>query len=279
MSDHKITTLLFDCDNTLVLSEKLAFEACAKLANEILDQYHIPVHYTGHELFTKFVGQNFRGMMTALKTEHSLSELSDAELNACVAREQEAVIDKINEALEPCVGVMDVLKDLANSKRFELAVVSSSALKRVQASLEKVGMAGYFGDRVYSAATSLDKPTSKPDPAIYLHACRVMGKQPSECVAIEDSKSGTTSAVRANIRTVGYVGSYESTEQKEMTGILTEVAANVADQDKAAQDKHPNPDGLPIPIVIMEQWSTVEFESCLQALEEKPYVPFLPKTV
>jgi len=37
----QITTLLFDCDNTLVLSEELAFEACAELANEILASRNI----------------------------------------------------------------------------------------------------------------------------------------------------------------------------------------------------------------------------------------------
>lgn len=38
----QITTLLFDCDNTLVLSEELAFEACADLANEILEAKGLP---------------------------------------------------------------------------------------------------------------------------------------------------------------------------------------------------------------------------------------------
>ena len=38
----QITTILFDCDNTLVLSEELAFEACAELANEILESKNIP---------------------------------------------------------------------------------------------------------------------------------------------------------------------------------------------------------------------------------------------
>jgi beta-phosphoglucomutase-like phosphatase (HAD superfamily) len=35
LSDQEV---FFDCDNTLVLSEPLAFEVCAKLANEILVQ-------------------------------------------------------------------------------------------------------------------------------------------------------------------------------------------------------------------------------------------------
>ncbi|KAF7357882.1 Haloacid dehalogenase-like hydrolase [Mycena venus] len=190
-----ITTLLFDCDNTLVLSETLAFEACAELANEILAAQGISDRYTGHALFTEFVGQNFRGMMSSLQQKYSL-DLPPATFDAYVTREEDQVIGKIRAALEPCVGADTELARLAASgRKFEMAVVSSSAGRRVEASVDKVGMDKYFPrNRIFSAATSLEKPTSKPDPAIYLHACKVLGKQPGECVAIEDSKNGTLSA-------------------------------------------------------------------------------------
>ncbi|KAJ7213006.1 HAD-like domain-containing protein [Mycena pura] len=242
----KITTLLFDCDNTLVLSETLAFEACAELANDILAAQGIADRYTGHALFTEFVGQNFRGMMSSLQRKHNF-QLSPDEVNVYVLREEDQVIGKLRAALEPCVGVDKELADLAAAERFELAVVSSSAKRRVEASVEKVGMGKYFpSSKIFSAATSLEKPTSKPDPAIYLHACKVLGKQPGECVAIEDSKSGTLSAVRAGIYTVGYVGSYEPEKQDEMRAVLKDAGA------------YP----------IMTDWS--EFSGCLEHIEKLP---------
>ncbi|KMU90628.1 hypothetical protein CIHG_08439 [Coccidioides immitis H538.4] len=85
------------------------------------------------------------------------------------------------------------------------AVVSSSALRRVRASIEKVDQDKYFPkDHIFSAATSLEKPTTKPDPAIYLHTLKVLNKEPTECVAIEDSKSGALSAIRAGIPVIAY---------------------------------------------------------------------------
>ena len=54
----KITTILFDCDNTLVLSEDLAFEACAEVANSVLAKNGIPDRYTGPQLIREFVGMN-----------------------------------------------------------------------------------------------------------------------------------------------------------------------------------------------------------------------------
>lgn len=223
---EQITTLLFDCDNTLVLSESLAFEACADLANEILESKGFEERYTGPQLLDEFVGQNFRGMMTSLQKKYGYS-MSDEELNKYVTSEEDAVIAKLKAALVPCEGIDKELADLAASGKYHMAVVSSSALRRVQASIDKVGQAHYFGKDVFSAATSLEKPTSKPDPAIYLHAMKVLGKKADECVAIEDSKSGATSANRAGIPTVGYVGSYPEHEHEKMMKVLKEAGCGV----------------------------------------------------
>ncbi|KAI7543306.1 hypothetical protein KC317_g16337, partial [Hortaea werneckii] len=58
-----IKYLLFDCDNTLVLSEDLAFAGCATLANEILSAHNIPHRYTGPTLQHEFVGMGFKGQL------------------------------------------------------------------------------------------------------------------------------------------------------------------------------------------------------------------------
>ncbi|KAJ5043175.1 uncharacterized protein L3040_004556 [Drepanopeziza brunnea f. sp. 'multigermtubi'] len=221
-----ITTLLFDCDNTLVLSEELAFEACAELANEILASRNIPDRYTGPQLLHEFVGQNFRGMMVSLKAKFKY-EMDDAELEKYVSSEEDKVIAKLKAQLKPCVGADQELEKLAREGKYKMAVVSSSALRRVVASIEKVGQDKYFGKDVYSAATSLEKPTSKPDPAIYLHAMKELGVTAEECVAVEDSKSGATAAFRAGIKTIGYTGAYEKHEEERMTKVLTDAGCVV----------------------------------------------------
>jgi len=239
----KITTLLFDCDNTLVLSEELAFEACADLANEILSAKGLPERYTGPQLLNEFVGQNFRGMMVSLKAKYKY-EMADSELEGYVSKEEDKVIAKLKAALRPCVGVDDELEKLAKEGKYKLAVVSSSALRRVRASVEKVGQDKYFEhEHVFSAATSLPKPTSKPDPAIYIHAMEVLGKKAEECVAVEDSKSGATAAFRAKIKTIGYTGSYEPEKEEEMRKVLEDAGC----------------------VVVMKDWT--EFEGALAKIE------------
>ncbi|KAK0615954.1 HAD-like domain-containing protein [Bombardia bombarda] len=228
----KINTILFDCDNTLVLSEELAFEGCAELINEIAATKNVPLQepFTGDKLITEFVGQNFRGMMVSLQQRYSFSMTPD-ELNDYVRREEDVVIAKLKAKATSCPGVDAVLERLAAQKEYHLAVVSSSALRRVQASIDKVGQAKYFGGDVFSAATSLPTPTSKPDPAIYLHAMKTLGKSAEECVAVEDSKSGTLSGTRAGIKVIGYVGPYKDDEKVKMEKVLREAGAVVVMQD------------------------------------------------
>lgn len=244
MSGQKITTILFDCDNTLVLSEELAFEGCADLINKICKERNVKIEkpFTGETLITEFVGQNFRGMLVTLQKQNNF-EIGPEDLEKYVVMEEDVVIAKLKESLKPCVGVDAELEKLAASGKYHLAVVSSSALRRVKASIEKVGQDKYFGNDVFSAATSLPKPTSKPDPAIYLHALKTLGKTAEESVAVEDSKSGTLSGARAGMKVIGYVGPYADDKKAEMEKVLRDAGA----------------------VVVMKEWS--EFPAALEQIE------------
>jgi len=244
-----IKYILFDCDNTLCLSEKLAFEACSDLTNELLEKHGIEAHYSPHDLLENFVGQNFRGMMVGLQKKHNFT-MSPEELNEYVDKELGAVTAKLREKCQPCEGAPEELEKLNQEGKYPMAVVSTSAKPRVVASLEKTDMMKYFlNEHVFSAATSLNPPSSKPDPAIYLHACKVLGVEPGDCVAVEDSKSGATAAKRAGIPLIGYVGVYMLEEGKDkeqqMVKVLTEECNAKA---------------------IMYNWS--EFQDCLKKVEE-----------
>lgn len=220
-----VTHILFDCDNTLVLSEDLAFDACAEVMNRVLEAHGVPDRYTGPQLIQDFVGMNFRGMLQALAQTRSLTITPEDE-EKYVKEEEDQVIATLLDKAQPCDGCSPELQRLYEEGKYGLAVVSSSALRRVEASVEKVGHDVYFPrGHIFSAATSLPTPTSKPDPAIYKHALEVLGKRPEECVAVEDSKSGTLSAVRAGIPVMGYVGSYVPEKQAEMKQALLAVGA------------------------------------------------------
>lgn len=220
-SFHQIKYLLFDCDNTLVQTEALAFAGCASLVNEILASHGLSYRYSGQEMQRNFVGMNFRALISSLASIHGFT-LSHNEIETYSQRELQTIISMIRARAEPCVNANDVLQRLQQqSAKYGMAVVSSSALSRVRASLKKAGQEAFFDeDKIFSAATSLPVPTSKPDPAIYLYACEQLAVQPNECLAVEDSKSGATAAMRAGIPVLGYVGAYEDEKEKMEIDIM-----------------------------------------------------------
>jgi HAD superfamily hydrolase (TIGR01509 family) len=221
--------VLLDCDNTLCLSERLAFEACADLTNELLEKYNIKDRYTVDSLLEDFVGQNFRGMLVGLQKKHNF-QMPQEQVEEYVNMELGAVTKKLSEKATECPGATEQLEKL-KEQGYPMAVVSTSAKPRVVASLKKVGMDKFFPDeKVYSAATSLNPPSSKPDPKIYLFACEQLGVKPEECITVEDSKSGATAAMRAGIPFIGYVGVYGLEDGKEK---MDQMAKVLKEQTKA----------------------------------------------
>jgi len=227
----KVKYVLLDCYNTLCQSERLAFEACADLTNEVMKAHKIDAQYTAASLLEDFVGFNFRGMLKGLQQKHNFT-LSDEELEKYVGMELDRVTAKLREKAVECPGVTEQL-EWTKSQGYPMSVVSTSAKSRVVASLEKCNLDRFFPkEHVYSAATSLDPPSSKPDPKIYNYACEQLGVKNADCITVEDSKSGATAAMRANIPCIAYVGIYGLEEGKEkedqMAKILTEQCKCVA---------------------------------------------------
>jgi beta-phosphoglucomutase-like phosphatase (HAD superfamily) len=128
--------------------------------------------------------------------------LSADELERWVRQERERVTAHLAVTLTPDPQVLEPLRDLAT--RYALAAVSSSATKRLRACFAATGLDSLIPEAAtFSAEDSLPVPTSKPDPAVYQHCGRVLGVEPHQGLAIEDSVAGVTSAVAAGYATVG----------------------------------------------------------------------------
>jgi HAD superfamily hydrolase (TIGR01509 family) len=238
--------VLLDCDDTIVLTEEPAFQACATVVNKMLTSKGVDFAFTGASLMHRFVGYSFRRIAQDLAAEHNfafgkievradnvaaLQELygvemtpgsSFDELDFLVKLEEDAVIAKLAKDVKPTQGVEAAIAWL--HANYGVAVVSSSALRRVIACLQAVGVAKFFGEKVFSAA-SLAVPSSKPDPAVYLHALRVLAVAARNCVAVEDSRTGVLAAVAAGIPVLGYVGALAPEAQAERSRVLREAGA------------------------------------------------------
>jgi HAD superfamily hydrolase (TIGR01509 family) len=255
-----ITTLLLDADDNLFPSEAPAFDASAEVTTRFLARFGVTAPLNGDELRKKAVGKNFRSTATDLAVlsgvpfEKALaagrpgalvasdSDVADGraltagELEQWVLKEREQVTAHLAVTLKPDPNVLGPLKDLA--ARFAMAAVSSSALTRLKASFTAAGLDPLVPEAVrFSAEDSLPVPTSKPDPAVYLHAGRVLGVEGSHGLAVEDSVAGVTSAVAAGYYAVGNVMFVPADERQSRTRELLEAGAvAVTDSWRALAD-------------------------------------------
>lgn len=179
--------VIFDCDGVLVDSELLS---CAALA-ETLAQSGITLDVA--DALALFLGRSTRAVV-----EHYAAQgraLPADFLDQLKAR----VRTRFEAALQPIDGIAAVLARLA----IPSCVASSSDLDRVSFSLAATGLAGHFGDRLYTAQMVTQ---GKPAPDLFLLAAGRMGVSPSRALVIEDSEAGVQAGKAAGMTVWGFSG-------------------------------------------------------------------------
>jgi HAD superfamily hydrolase (TIGR01509 family) len=141
---------------------------------------------------------------------------------AYLDRYDRTILDLYRQYSQPAAGVTRVLGEIANLG-LGLAVASSSRREWVETCLTALGILGGFnivvsGDMVKH---------SKPDPEIYLLACRCLGVPPEACVAIEDSPKGIAAAVNAGIYTIAVASEYATAEETTLAHMRIESLADL----------------------------------------------------
>ncbi len=94
-------------------------------------------------------------------------------------------------------GVRELLSFLSE-RGVPTGLASSSERWKILGALDGAGLIGFFGSIISGDAVRV----SKPDPEIYLLACREMGLLPGETLAIEDSRNGIRAAHAAGMRPI-----------------------------------------------------------------------------
>jgi beta-phosphoglucomutase-like phosphatase (HAD superfamily) len=193
--------LLCDADGNLFNSEEPAFAASHSVVNDFLEAIGSPRRFSSEQLRRQTTGRNFRSTARWL-AELEGRALSDAELEPWVRRERREVTAHLKTTLKPDETIRSALIRL--SEHFDLAIVTSSALSRVECCLCVTGLSDLFRPEWrFSAEDSLPLPRSKPHPDVYLHALACLGVSFDEALAIEDSVPGVRAATAAGVLTLG----------------------------------------------------------------------------
>jgi beta-phosphoglucomutase-like phosphatase (HAD superfamily) len=193
--------LLCDADGNLFGSEAPAFDASHSVVNDFLKAIGSARRFSSEQLRRQTTGRNFRSTATWL-AELEAHPLSEDEIERWVQRERHEVTAHLELTLKPDEAIRSALLRL--SEQYDLAIVTSSALSRVERCLHVTGLSDLFipGWR-FSAEDSLPVPRSKPHPDIYLHALAALGATSEQALAIEDSVPGVCAASAAGVVTLG----------------------------------------------------------------------------
>jgi sugar-phosphatase len=113
------------------------------------------------------------------------------------ARLEDCMRELIAERGEAMAGVERSL-EMARAEGLMLGLATSSSPPLIDAVLDTLGMKDVFA----VTHSAVEEAFGKPHPAVFLSTARLLGVEPAECVAIEDSKAGVGSATAAGMRVI-----------------------------------------------------------------------------
>lgn len=178
--------LLFDCDGTLVDSERLSNVAL------VIKFREYGIELDADELVLRFRGWKLAKIIETLEQAFHLT-LSEGFVDSYRA----IVTDLFETELKPIEHIDYALKHLDQPK----AIVSSGPIKKIQQALSVCGLAKYFGTNIVS---SYDIGIWKPDPGVYIYAAKSMGYSTENCIVIDDGPVGVEAGYRAGMKTLFY---------------------------------------------------------------------------
>ena len=192
-----INTILFDMDGVICHTNPYhskAFQVFFKKRNMNPTEAEFEKHMYGKSnsyIFSHFFGRKIEG--------EELTTFED---------EKEGLFREIYaEHVSPIEGFLPFV-DLLAKKKYKLGVATSAPRANLNLIMDTLNIRDYFN----SLLASEDVTSHKPDPQVYLKSARNLNAQPAECLVFEDSFSGITAAINANMGVVGVLSSHSREE-------------------------------------------------------------------
>jgi beta-phosphoglucomutase-like phosphatase (HAD superfamily) len=197
--------VIFDCDGVLVDSERLGLRSLQHALHEVGVERSLG-------FLARYSGRSHIESLAELEAQSGEPLLA----TGVAGRMDDCYINLVRaEGLQLCSGVPQLLSWLS-TRRIPYTLASSGPRRKVQFSLQSVGLSLVFPHFICGD----DAARAKPTPDLYLAAAALVGVDPAECLAIEDAPNGVRSACAAGMQVVAVTTSYGPSELAEATLVV-----------------------------------------------------------
>ncbi|KHA58996.1 HAD family hydrolase [Vibrio variabilis] len=192
MTKPQIKCVIFDCDGTLVDSERLCCEALCQAFN------HFGAKLSMEDAISHFEGGKLADILSMTKQRLGV-KVSIDKLEPVYRDYLDGLFDA---QLQPMEGVFDVL-DYFDTRGIEYCVASNGPRVKIERALELTGLLPQFKGKIFSA---FDTNSWKPEPDLVMYSAMNMGFRLEECMYVDDTPKGLEAGVRAGVKTVHLIG-------------------------------------------------------------------------
>lgn len=175
--------IIFDMDGLLVDSETVWGE----VETELVESRGFI--YTD-EVREQIIGLRIDEFMTILHDHYKMQETVEDLMDELINRMLKAIPHKV----KPQPGASELVR-YVHEQGIPCAIASSSPMSIIDTTIASQGWEHVF-DKRFSAD---DDERGKPAPDVYLRAVKMLGFEPSEALALEDSRNGARAAVAAGM--------------------------------------------------------------------------------
>lgn len=185
---ERVDAIVFDMDGLMFDTEKIWIDASERANNEF--GYNVP-----KEIVIDCIG---------LREDKSIKKIIECMGDDFDIKKYLDLINKLmikdiqNNGIRIKKGLVELLEFL-KSKKIKLAVASSSSTDKIKQRFKEANVSLDYFDYIIGGEKVV---SPKPNPEIYLNACEVLGVEPRNALALEDSEFGILSAFRAGMRVV-----------------------------------------------------------------------------
>jgi len=180
--------IIFDMDGLMVNSTSTWGDAEKRLVEDYGKKYIL-------EWTKKYNGMRVQGMIQVMIKEYELPTTQE-EGERKLKEYAKINFNKPNIELLP--GCERLVKELSTSKKYLMAIASSSPIEIIKTVVKRFGFENYFNVLL----SGEEVVNGKPAPDVYLKTAELLKVSPSDCIVLEDAPNGIKAGKGAGMKVI-----------------------------------------------------------------------------